>query len=336
VNRAVAYHETVLVVVRSGVFSRGDRVIDVVGNMMERSMRACVASSFAPRSIKGFWIFAGIFLMKRRFMHSFQPSITTQYGNKLAGGPADCSLNQIVFFRDVFEPVLSKLVWNIVEEGDICVDAGANVGYFTLLMAQKAGGTGKVISIEAAPGNAARLAQNIELNNLEDRVEVINAACSDSGGALTFYLHSKNDMACRLDLPKKGELDYWFTGKNWQPTVVRADTLSALVGRDAPNVSFIKLDVEGTEHKLCKDILENFTSSRLCVAIEAKQPYIRETLEPFEKAGFYAYNLHNDYMWVIESKIKPATRISFEELYAKKYMVDILLTRREIPLEKLK
>jgi len=71
------------------------------------------------------------------------------------------------------------------------------------------------------------------------------------------------------------------------------------------------------------------------VAIEAKQPYIRETLDPFEKAGFFAYNLHNNYLWVVENKIKPATRMSFEELYAKKYMVDVLLSRREIPFERL-
>jgi hypothetical protein len=84
-----------------------------------------------------------------------------------------------------------------------------------------------------------------------------------------------------------------------------------------------------------KTILENFTSSRLCIAIEAKQPYIRETLEPFERAGFYVYDLHNDYFWVVENKIKPATRVSFEGLYAKKYMVDVLLTRRELPCERL-
>ena len=66
----------------------GCRVVDVFGIMIERSMRACVASSFAPRGIKGFWIFAGIFLMKRRFMQSFQRSITTRYGSKLAGAPA--------------------------------------------------------------------------------------------------------------------------------------------------------------------------------------------------------------------------------------------------------
>ena len=306
-------------------------MIDRFGKLIERFMRSCVASSFLPRSIKGFCIFIGVFLIKSRFMHSFQHSITTQYGNKLAGDPADSALNQIVFFRDVFEPVLSKLVWNIVQEGDICVDAGANVGYFTLLMAQRAGCTGKVISIEAAPGNTARLIENIKLNNFEDRAQVISAACTDSPGELTFYLNSKSDMACRLERPQKTELDYWLMGKNWRSIVVRADTLSMLVGSDAPNVSFIKLDIEGAEHKICKDILESFTNSRLCVAVEAKQPYIREALEPFEKAGFFAYNLHNDYLWVVENKIKPATRVNYAELYKKKYMVDVLLSRREIP-----
>jgi hypothetical protein len=148
---------------------------------------------------------------------------------------------------------------------------------------------------------------------------------------LTFYLNSSSDMACRLELPKRTELDYWLMSNNWQPTVVRADTLSALVGWDAPKVSFIKLDVEGVEHRLCKDILDKFTSSRLCVAVEAKHPHIRETLEPFEKAGFCAYDLHNDYLWVVEEQVKPPVRVRYEELYGAKYMVDVLLSRTEIP-----
>jgi len=310
-------------------------MINTVGNMIERSMRACVASPFIPRPIKGLWIFTGAFLMKRSPMRSFSRTITTQYGSKLAGAPGDSSLNQIIFFRDVFEPGLSKLIWNIVQEGDICVDAGANVGYFTLLLAQRVGNTGKVISIEAAPGNVAKLMQNVELNHFEDRVTVISAACSDIAGKLTFYVHSKNDMLCRLELPKKGERDYWLMGKNWRATQIRADKLSALIGSDAPRVTFLKLDVEGTEHKICKDILEKFTNPRLCIAMEAKQPYIRETLKPFEQAGFFVYNLHNDYMWVVENKFKPVTRVSFEKLYEEKYMVDVLLSRTELPLDKV-
>jgi FkbM family methyltransferase len=232
-------------------------MINTVGNMIERSMRACVASPFIPRPIKGLWIFTGAFLMKRSPMRSFSRTITTQYGSKLAGAPGDSSLNQIIFFRDVFEPGLSKLIWNIVQEGDICVDAGANVGYFTLLLAQRVGNTGKVISIEAAPGNVAKLMQNVELNHFGDRVTVMSAACSDIAGKLTFYVHSKKDMLCRLELPKKGERDYWLMGNNWRATQIRADKLSALIGSDAPRVTFLKLDVEGTEHKICKDILQS-------------------------------------------------------------------------------
>lgn len=73
------------------IFTGGSRVVNVFGQIIERVMRACVANSFVPRSIKGFWIFMGVFLIKRRFMHSFQPNIRTQYGNKLAGAPADSS-----------------------------------------------------------------------------------------------------------------------------------------------------------------------------------------------------------------------------------------------------
>jgi hypothetical protein len=123
--------------------------------------------------------------------------------------------------------------------------------------------------------------------------------------------------------------------KKWQPITVRSDRLSALVGQHAADVSFIKVDVEGAEHKLCGDILEHFTSSRLCVAIEAKQPYVRETLEPFEEAGFVVYNLRNNYLWVVDNKIESATYASFADLYGTKYMVDVLLSRKEIPLERL-
>jgi FkbM family methyltransferase len=202
-------------------------------------------------------------------------------------------------------------------------------------MAQKAGSRGRVISIEAAPGNVARLIQNVRLNRFDDRVEVVPAVCSDSPGIVTFHVNSKSDMSCRVELPRRSELDYWLMRKHWQPIAVRSDRLSALVGRNAADVSFIKVDVEGTEHKLCNDILDHFTHSRLCVAIEAKQPYVRKTLEPFEEAGFVVYNLRNNYLWVVDNKIESATYASFADLYGTKYMVDVLLSRKEIPLERL-
>ena len=264
-------------------------------------------------------------------MRSFRPAIITRYGCKLAGGPTDSNLNKIILYREVFEPVLSDLIWRIVGEGDICIDVGANVGYFTLIMAKKVGGSGKVIAIEAAPGNARLLKSNVELNGFGDRVRVIEAAVSDSAGDVTFYIHPKNDMLCRLELPQKTEMDYWLMGRRWQPVIVRANTLRALTGDIAEKVSFIKLDAEGVETRVIKDILTAFTHERLCVAMEAKAPHIRETLEPFEKAGFFAYNLHNNYRWVFEKKVKPISRENFADLYAERMMVDVLISRRELP-----
>ena len=212
------------------------------------------------------------------------------------------------------------------------MDVGANVGYFTLIMAEKVGGSGKVISIEAAPGNVKLLKNNVELNGFNDRVDVIEAAVSDSRGEVTFYIHPKNDMLCRLELPQKNDIDYWLMGRKWQPVIVQSNTLSALAGNVAEKVSFIKLDAEGVETRINRDILDSFSHERLCIAMEAKAPYIRETLEPFEKAGFYAYNLHNDYRWVFENKVKPVSRENFADLYAKRIMVDVLVSRRELPL----
>jgi hypothetical protein len=95
-------------------------------------------------------------------------------------------------------------------------------------------------------------------------------------------------------------------GRKWQAVSVRARTLFGLVGELAPRVSFIKLDIEGSEHKnkIVADIVKNFTHPRLCVALEAKEPHIRRSVQPFDEAGFSAYNLKNDYRWLFEDKPK--------------------------------
>ncbi len=307
-------------------------ITNKAGKVLERSMRTCVSNAFIPIVFKWIWLNICIWILRRKFMGSFKPPVKTLYGCELAGGPADSSLNMIVFYRDVFEPVLSDLIWQIIGEGDICIDAGANVGYFTLIMAKKVGVTGKVIAIEAAPNNVKRLKNNVELNGFGDRVKVIEAAVNDRSGEVTFYIHPKNDMLCRLELPEKNDIDYWLMGRKWQPVTVWADTLYELAGNMAEKVSFIKLDVEGVESRINKEIISRFTNERLCIAMEAKAPFIRDALEPFEKDGFQVYDLHNDYRWVFEKKMKPASKEKFADLYKKRMMVDVLLSRRELRL----
>src|ERR671915_310592 len=76
-----------------------------------------------------------------------------------------CPLNKedfIVMTRhedDIIERFLPK-------QGDIVVDIGANIGRYTIISSKRVGANGKVVAIEAHPGNFEMLNSNIKLNQL--------------------------------------------------------------------------------------------------------------------------------------------------------------------------
>jgi hypothetical protein len=52
------------------------------------------------------------------------------------------------------------------KQGDIVVDVGAHMGKYTIIASKRVGANGKVIAIEAHPGNYEMLNRNIKLNGL--------------------------------------------------------------------------------------------------------------------------------------------------------------------------
>ncbi|WP_231136371.1 FkbM family methyltransferase [Acidianus ambivalens] len=84
------------------------------------------------------------------------------------------------FYQVIIENIYSPLLSNI-REGDIVIDAGANIGLFSILASFKVKDKGRVIAIEPEPNNLKILMQNVELNNL-DNVIVIPKALYDKPG----------------------------------------------------------------------------------------------------------------------------------------------------------
>jgi len=92
-------------------------------------------------------------------IESDETPLESEYGTKLVAGPGSFWVNRVLRFRGVWEPVLSEFILRHVQEGDVCVDAGANIGYFSLLFAQRVGTSGKVIAIEARARHRAAAAR---------------------------------------------------------------------------------------------------------------------------------------------------------------------------------
>jgi hypothetical protein len=77
-----------------------------------------------------------------------------------------------------YEFRVAQTLTRLVQPGWICVDVGAHLGYFTLLLADLVGDRGHVFAFEAHPDNCYWLRENIALNRLIARVTVENLAVS--------------------------------------------------------------------------------------------------------------------------------------------------------------
>lgn len=163
-------------------------------------------------------------------------------GGDLQGWRCELDLQQEKdYWLGTYEMALQAAIRRWVQPGWVAYDLGANIGYISLLLARAAGADGQVVAIEALPENSVRLRKNIQLNDLEGRVTVIQAAVADRDAPLTFLVGPSGATGKAAGSAGRG-MDY-----ESQITVTGAslDTLVYQQGRPLPEL--IKIDIEGGE-----------------------------------------------------------------------------------------
>jgi len=149
------------------------------------------------------------------------------------------------FFR-LFERTEMKLVADLLRPGMKVIDAGANIGVYSLLAAQCIGSEGKIWAFEPSESTYRLFFDNLALNNVST-VTANRLALDDARGQLT--LRSQNGFG---DLYR--HLDYsGHANEGDRVETVEVSTLdefAAANGIDA--IDFFKIDVEGGEYHLLK------------------------------------------------------------------------------------
>ena len=177
------------------------------------------------------------------------------------------------------------------KEGDIFVDVGAHIGKYTIIASKRVGANGKVIAIEADPGNFDLLNRNIQLNNLSNVIalnyavyskeEIIKLYLPSAGGEEESSSYTNTIMS---DRAAKGEEKF---------VKVKANTLDYLLHSNMmkqEEVNWIKIDVEGAEYEVLKGAKDIISKSKditllmeihnLSVGNSLYKP-IRELLGPY-------------------------------------------------------
>jgi FkbM family methyltransferase len=136
------------------------------------------------------------------------------------------------------EPEIQQAMRQLLEPGMNCIDAGAHIGLYSMVMAQSGG---EVWSFEPMPGTFALLNRNIQENGFEGRVHPTRAACHERAGEAKLYLPAAADLGPAFIRPIEQAED--FPGAVMEVPMVTIDQIVP----EEKRIGLVKMDIEGNE-----------------------------------------------------------------------------------------
>ncbi len=193
-----------------------------------------------------------------------QRVVRTRRGFLLQIDQADW-LGRHVYVTGEYEPETSDVMEALLRPGDTMVDIGANIGYFTLLAAQRVGASGSVHAFEPVNATRESLLANISLNHFKDRIQVHSEAVSNHSGELNFFVgppdHRGTSSLRQLEHAS-------------ETVTVPTAPLSELLPPDT-SVQLVKIDVEGAEYSVLEGMRPLLESQHPHLILEMTDEYLR-------------------------------------------------------------
>lgn len=178
------------------------------------------------------------------------PKLDTEREVLAPVGPAYCRfkmrLNWTLYVDQVlglYEPGVARALRQYVQPGSCCLDVGAHLGYYTILMARLTGRDGLVVAFEPFPENVTALQENLRLNGVEN-VRLEECALAGRSGNLELTYPTNEAM------PSTPSAHGYKVGKAMATVTVPARTLDdalAQVKSVGRNPQLVKMDIEGAE-----------------------------------------------------------------------------------------
>jgi len=225
--------------------------------------------------------------------------------------------------RGVHEPLETKLVKKEIKEGNVVLNIGAHIGYYTLIFAKLVGEKGEVFAFEPEPTNFSLLQKNVEINGYKN-VVLVQKVVSNKSGKAKLYLCKDHTGMHRIEY-SNGDRKFIEI-----ETIRLDDYFKDYNGK----IDFIKMDIEGAEggalegmplllekNKKMKIITEFFPSALKEFGVEPE-----EFLKLLTKYGFKFFAINEK-----EKKIKPINISELLKIYTpeKGNATDLLCLREK-------
>lgn len=246
-----------------------------------------VRKTFSGRGLRKIGLIGKIY----NFLFSyFKPEYFKIDGKKIYTD--DLDILQLYRFKEyTHEDFVKTIIKKEVGVGDVFLDLGAHVGYYTAIASELVKPGGKVFAFEPDPHNFSRLTKTVQANSLLN-VVLEQKAVADKTGSATFFLYGSttNSMAPEL---------YNLGGKTKSIKVATVSLDDYFAGR-REKVNFIKMDIEGAEGLALLGMGGILKNNDLKVITEFTPVALRKLsrmepmfyLQKFLDAGFYIYEIY--------------------------------------------
>lgn len=210
----------------------------------------------------------------------------TAFGALIPCRLSDIIQRKIAYFG-VWEPHLTHYIRRALAPGDVLIDVGANIGYYSLLASGLVGAAGKVVAIEASPRIFAMLSHNIQVNRATN-IRAVNKAAAARQGFLPVFAAPSGNIGHTSTLPLAGNV--------FEATIEALPLAEMLSTEEMARARLIKIDIEGAEGPVIRSFLETikFYGAACELAVEVS-PDSQWVLTEMERHGFHAYQIANDY-----------------------------------------
>jgi len=209
--------------------------------MASTALRSCVAPDPATDQEIRINIRSLSHLLHRWVLRSkFVEAVLPEYDLRLRVTPADVVGRHLYKYRRYEPEIAAALATHVkFQPGDICLDVGANVGWYSLLVSRLSQDSCRVYAFEPDPDNFALLQHNLAINGAE-RVSAVNKAAGAQAGCLALHKYGAGNTG-------RHSLLAIHEGQTVSVQVIALDEFWQEQALGDTPVRLLKMDIEGYE-----------------------------------------------------------------------------------------
>jgi FkbM family methyltransferase len=155
------------------------------------------------------------------------------------------------FHRSPYEPSTTARIQACLQPGDVFLDVGANIGFFSVLAALRVGPAGQVIAIEPNPGLRDAIGELGAVNGVAERVLLVPAAAAAASGPPAPLFLSVDSVLSTLD-PSRAPLGDFPFDRHVDVPIIAIDDWMVEHPSQRDRLRLVKIDVEGVEADVLK------------------------------------------------------------------------------------